>query len=168
MSVRKAGAGHFAKTPPNAGAAAVELALVLPFYVVLLLGIADFGLAYHNELQLSAALAAGAHYAFRQGQTESGSTLTDDVTTFVSAISPVRLTSVMASYNNGLTVTNCYCVSGTAPVYAATTCGATCADGSTSGRFIAITASFTYTAMAVANRVFFASPLSQSVTVRLQ
>jgi Flp pilus assembly protein TadG len=160
-----------ARRSGNAGAAAVELALLAPAFVSLLVGVADFSMAYHDQLQLSSALAAGAEYAFTKGQTESGSTLSTDVTNFVTSVSPISLTSVTASYNNGLSASSCYCVHGSTPSYTlSAACGTTCLDGSgsTSGKYISIFASFTYTAIFTADQVFFSGPFTQTVTARLQ
>ncbi len=155
----------------NAGVAAVELALVTPVFTMLLIGVADFSMAYHRLMQLSSALAAGAQYAFTKGQTDSGSTLTTEVKTFVNAVTAVSLSSVTATYNNGLSATSCYCVSGSGPTYsAAMTCGAACTDGSgsTAGKFISISGSFSYTALFSLDQVFFTNAFQQTVTVRLQ
>jgi Flp pilus assembly protein TadG len=144
---------------------------VAPLFVALLLGVSDLTMAFHRQLQLSSALAAGAQYAFVHGQTETGSTLTTDVTNFVNAISPFTLTTVTSNYNNGLSTTSCYCVSGTTPTYSDTmTCGATCTDGSgsTAGKFVSISGKFTYTPLFSLDSAFFANPFTQTVTVRLQ
>jgi Flp pilus assembly protein TadG len=155
----------------KAGVAALELALVAPVFTTLLVGVADFSMAYHQQLQLAAAVSAGALYAFAQGQTESGTTLTTDVKNFVTAVSAVSLTSVTVKYNNGLVATSCYCVHASPPTYsAAMTCGATCTDGSgsTAGKFVSISAKITYTAKFPPDQAFFPNPFTRRVTVRLQ
>jgi Flp pilus assembly protein TadG len=155
----------------TAGIAALEFALVLPFLFALFAGIADFSFVYHDELQLTAALAAGAQYAFTQGQTESGSTLTSDVTSFINTVSTIPLSTLSATYNNGLSATSCYCVKGSPAVYTGPlTCGAACTDGSgsTAGRFITITGGFSYTAIFPLDQSFFSNPMSQTVTARVQ
>ncbi len=152
----------------------MEFGLLVPVLVVVFLGIADFSLAYHDQLQLSSALASGAQYGFAQGQTETGTTLTSDVTGFINKVSPIPLSSVTASYNNGLTGTTCYCVSGSPAAYTASaSCGATCTDGSgnvlgTSGNYLSITGSFTYAPMFILQTVIFGTSYSQTVTVRLK
>jgi Flp pilus assembly protein TadG len=153
------------------GAAAVEFALVGPFLVFFFVGLADLSFAYHDQLQLSAALAAGAQYAFTKGQTESSSALPGDVTSFVNSISAVTLTSVSASYNNGLSGSSCYCVKGSPAVYTGPlTCGSACTDGSgsTAGKYLSISASYAYTPMFSLDQAFLNSSFTQSVTVRLQ
>jgi len=155
----------------KAGVMAVEFALAAPVFTLLLVVVADLSMAYHRLMQLSSTLAAGAQYAFAQGQTESGSTLTTDVSAFVSAVTPITLASVTVKYNNSLSATSCYCVNGSPPTYSsAMTCGATCTDGSgsTAGKFVSIAGSFNYTAVFPGDQVFFSNPYTQTVTVRLQ
>jgi Flp pilus assembly protein TadG len=165
----------------NAGVAAIEFALLMPVLVMLFLGVADFSMAYHDQLQMSSALSAGAEYAFTQGQTESGSTLDTDVQTFVNSIISTNLknaTATVTVYYNGASAdgvsTNCYCVNGSPPTYTSqgTTCGSSCSDasGSTGGKYVSINGSLTYTPMFSINTVFFAgiNPIKQTITVRLQ
>jgi Flp pilus assembly protein TadG len=154
----------------NAGVAAVEFALLSPFLVLLMVGIGDFSFAYRGQTELASALAAGARYAFTQGQTESGSTLTTDVTNFVTKISAVPLSSVTTSYNNN-DPTNCYCVSGSPATFTAAACGSNCstaAGGATAGQYVSISGSFSYTALFPLDQVFFGNPYTQAVTARLK
>ncbi len=159
----------FARRSGTAGVATLEFGLMLPAFIELFLGVVDFSNAYHQQLQLSSTLAASAEYAFTQGQTDSGSTLETEVTSFASTVTGVSLTTITASYNNGGSATNCYCVTASPATYTQATCGSTCSgNNGTAGKFITITGSITYTALFTPNRVFFGSPMSQSVTVRLQ
>jgi len=155
----------------RAGVAAVEFGLLAPFLFALCAGLADFGFAFHNQLQLSSTLAAAAQYAFTQGQSESGSTLTSDVAGFVNNVSPIKLSSATASYNHGLSASSCYCVDGSPPVYTGpVTCGAACTDGSgsTAGKYVSISGSFSYTPIFPLDQVFFGGAFTQTVTARLQ
>jgi Flp pilus assembly protein TadG len=56
----------------NSASASVELAMVTPVFVLFSAAIADFSLAYHQQLQLASALSAGAEYAFTTGQSNRG------------------------------------------------------------------------------------------------
>jgi Flp pilus assembly protein TadG len=154
----------------RSGVAALELALLLPVMIALFVGITDFSFAYHQQMQLAATLGAAAEYAFTQGQNETGDALTSDVTSFVNKISPFALSTVAASYNNGdSSATSCYCQSGSPATYTGpVTCGSACSDGSTAGKFVALTGSFSYTPIFIADAVFFSAPMAQTVTVRLQ
>jgi Flp pilus assembly protein TadG len=153
----------------RAGVASVELAMVAPLFLLFFTGIVDLSLAFHRELQLSSVLTAGAEYAFTAGQTDSGTTLTTEVVNFVKALSGTTLSTVTATYNNGLVAADYYCVSGSPAVYTGPyATGTACADGSTAGKFLSITGSFTYTAIFRADKAFFPSTYSQTVVVRLQ
>jgi Flp pilus assembly protein TadG len=155
----------------NSASASVELAMVTPVFVLFSAAIADFSLAYHQQLQLASALSAGAEYAFTTGQTQSGAALTSAVTNFVQTVSAVHLSSLTASYNGNLVAADYYCVQGTPAVYSGPyAAGAACTDGSgaTAGKYVSIAASFSYTALFSFDQVFFPAPLSQSVIVRLQ
>jgi Flp pilus assembly protein TadG len=161
----------FARKSCNAGVAALELALIAPFLLVLLVGIADFSIVYHQDLQLASTLAAGAEYAFNKGQNDTGSTLTSEVTSFMNNVSGVPLSTLSVNYHGGTGTTSCYCVNGATPSYTGpVTCGSVCTDGSgsTAGMFVSITAGFSYTALFTVDQVFFSNPITQTVTVRLK
>lgn len=156
-------------TSGKSGVAALEFGLLLPVLAVLFVGIVDFSMVYHDELQLASTLAAGAQYAFAKGQTESGTALTTDVSGFVTGMSAIPLVSVGATYNNGGDAGSCYCVGGAPAAYSGpVTCGGACPDGSTAGKYVTLSAGFDYTPMFAADQVFFSNPMMQSVTVRLQ
>ncbi len=96
------------------GAAAVEFALVLPMLLLLVLGIADFGLAYQARVELTAAAAEGvrdwalnpvATQATAEQRTrEAAVTLEDDdpatkeVTTVATTCTTGQPTSLTATY----------------------------------------------------------------------
>lgn len=77
------------------GAAAVEFGLVLPILLVLLLGIIDFGRAYHAQITLTHAAREGARAFAVNGDTAG---VTGVVTGAATA-----LTGVAVSYPNGST-----------------------------------------------------------------
>jgi Flp pilus assembly protein TadG len=153
----------------RAGVASVELALLAPVLLLFVTSLTDLSMIFHKQLQLSSALTSGAEYGFTQGQSESGAALTADVINFVQTLSGGTLSSVTATYNNGLVATDYYCVSGLPAVYTGPyAAGTACADGSIAGKFLSITGTFTYTAMFKADKAFFGNSFSQTVVVRLQ
>jgi len=156
----------------RSGAGALELGLAAPLLTALCVGIVDFGFAYRKQLQLSGVIDAGAQYAFTEGQTETGTTLDNDVSGFISAISPLALSSVTVVFNNNDTNSNdYYCLSGNPATYSGPySRGASCEDGSgsTAGEYVSVSASFTYTPLFPADKVFFSNPFTQTVYVRLQ
>jgi Flp pilus assembly protein TadG len=137
--------------------------------VALSAGISDFSLVYHQELQLSSTLSSAAEYAMNKGQSETGSTLTTDVTTFVTTITPAPLSAVTINYYGGTSSTSYYCVSTTGAFTANYTKGEACTDGSGSvaGQYITISASFAYTAVFPVDKVWLPKSYTQSVIVRL-
>jgi Flp pilus assembly protein TadG len=153
----------------RAGVAALEMGLVSPVLIALAAGISDCSLAFHKKLQLSSAILAGAEYAFNKGQSETGTTLQTDVTTFITAASPVTLSAVSATYYGGASSTSYYCVSKTGVITGSYTQGAACTDGSGSvaGQYILLSGSVSYTAVFPTDKAFMPNTFTQSVFVRL-
>src|ERR1700693_457800 len=52
------------RSPPRGGAI-IEFALIMPFLVVLLVGLCDLGFAVYDSMQVQAAPEAGGQYAMR-------------------------------------------------------------------------------------------------------
>jgi Flp pilus assembly protein TadG len=160
---------HSRKRDARDGVASLELALVAPVFLLFFASVTDLSMIFHKQLQLSSALTAGAEYGFTAGQSESGSTLTADVINFVQTLTGSTLSSVTATYNNGLVAADDYCVSGAPATYTGPyAAGTPCADGSTSGKFLSISGTFTYAAIFKADKTFFPTSFSQSVVIRLQ
>jgi len=153
----------------RAGVAAVEMGMVAPVLIAVCAGISDCSLVFHDKLELTEALSAGAEYAFTKGQSETGSTLTTDVTGFVSKVSTVALSSVTATYYGGATSTSYYCVSAAGVFTGSYAQGQACTDGSgsTAGQFVTISGSFAYKAVFPTDRPFLPGSYSQTVVVRL-
>jgi Flp pilus assembly protein TadG len=161
--------GGLGRRPPDAGVAAMELGMVAPVLVALCMGIWDFGRVYMAQLQLSTALASGTEFAFAQGQSASGTALTTAVQSFVQTVSPVSLSTIAVSYNNGLGASNYYCVSGAPATYTLATSSTTaCADGSMPGKFVSISGSFTFSPLFAPDQFLLPSTVTQSVVVRVQ
>jgi len=97
----------------RAGNIAVEFALIAPVVLVMLVGIADYGTAVYDRLQLSSAVRAGIQYATLPGVSTG-------------AVQQV-VTDALTSDPSAVTVTAqqvCECSDGTA-----TACDQTCSDG---------------------------------------
>jgi len=155
---------------------ALEFALIAPLLILMLLEIADLGLALISRERLLSAVAAGAHYAALKGQNLSqasaATTLMSEVATVVTKAGPLTTIVPQVRYNNGLDSSNfaaCYCLSGTTPTYSAATCGSACSsDGPTAGKYLAISATVTYTPLFSLNQALIPSPQSATALVRLQ
>ena len=111
------------------GVAAVEFAILVPVLFALFVGVANYGLAMFEKMELTSAARAGGQVA-----------LIDS-----SDIAAIQEAVVAASNSNittaDVTVTQaCQCSDGTS-----VTCGNTCSDGGTNRFFYTITATEDYT-----------------------
>jgi Flp pilus assembly protein TadG len=106
------------------GTAAVEFGLVVTFLSFLFIGLADFGMGYWEDMQVSNAAVAGAEYAIANGWNQSG------ITTAVT--SATGLGSIQATPAPTQT---CGCPSATGGI-ATATCGSSCASGVTAGTYV--------------------------------
>ena len=89
------------------GAAAVEMALVLPVLLFLLMGIIDFGRAYSTQIQLSAAAREGVRLASLNPVSNTTSTMQKNDTVYGDNAITLRVQSAAAGIN-GVTATPVY------------------------------------------------------------
>ena len=88
----------------NTGAALVEAAIALPFFLILLVGIVDLGTGMYRAMSVNAATQAGAAYAVLNKGATSGSSLlnaaADDLNIFpdVTQSISVGVVTVTATY----------------------------------------------------------------------
>ncbi|NBB82399.1 MAG: hypothetical protein GVY28_03245 [Alphaproteobacteria bacterium] len=118
------------------GSMAVEAALVVPVMATLLIGGVDFGTAYVEGVRLSGAARAGTQPALYDPQSWQNGTAME-----LTALSEYTGTAVSGDTRVALPVSAaarsfCAC-QGDAELQ----CTSTCADGSTPGRFVAVTVS---------------------------
>ena len=93
------------RRPPttcDAGAAAVEMALVLPILMLLICGIIDFGRAYNTQLTLTHAAREGAR-VWALGGTQA--TVTTRVTDATDGMTGVSVTTTTCTFGSATTVT---------------------------------------------------------------
>ena len=139
------------------GAAAVEFALLLPVVLAGLTGVANYGLATYEKMELVSAARAGAQMAIRdRTDTSVIRQVTVDSTNLNITTSSVTATEV------------CECADGTT-----VTCGATCSDGSSNRYFMTVTVTKTFDPVVVGQDavllIFGKSfTISGSVRVRTQ
>lgn len=103
--------------------AAIEFAIVLPFILLLLSGIINFGLILVNKNQLNTVAAAGIYFAFGNSSEPLLVTTAMDTSTNISP-----LTTAAVSF--------CECLDET-PV---TGCSETCNDGKAPNKYVTVTA----------------------------
>lgn len=130
------------------GAAAVEFALIIPVILAALTGIANYGLAMYNKMELVSAARAGAQQAILDRT---------DTTAIKNAV--VDSTNLGITTANVTTVESCMCSDGST-----TTCGVACVDGDPNHYYMTITANYTHTLLLLGTSI----NLSGSVKVRTE
>ncbi|NQV83725.1 MAG: pilus assembly protein [Rhodospirillales bacterium] len=111
------------------GAAAVEFALLAPIVLAVLAGVANYGMAMIEKMELESAARAGAQMA------ANDRTATTTIQNAVINANDLSLTAA------DITLTeSCWC----ADVSATATCGSTCADGDSAQYFMTVSVSTTF------------------------
>jgi Flp pilus assembly protein TadG len=145
------------------GVAAVEFALVVPFFALILAATVDFGIELYLREQLDDSVSAAANYALVNSQQVNSSNAASLGSTLASLVANTHgsnWASSTVTVNAGPTATSggsssgtasaadsCYCPTGGASslTWGATqTCGATCPSGAVAGKFVLVTASASY------------------------
>ncbi len=174
----------------RAGVAAVEFALILPVFGLLLAGVVDLGNVLYTRFRLDSAVSAAADYVEVHAASVSstgGAALASNAATIVQSSQGANWANASVVINNGPTATinngtsssggtatnadSCYCPTYTAGATswgAAVTCGSACGAGSSAGKFVTITASRTYTPVFSTYGIVQAGAISTSATVRTQ
>jgi Flp pilus assembly protein TadG len=156
-------------TRHNAGIAAMEFAMVTPIFAIILAGVADLGGLVTTRFRLDTAVAAASNYVLVHGtqvSSTNGAALATSASTIVTTSDTATTANGTVVINNGPTVTVasgtstssgtasnadlCYCPTGSPSSLtwgAAVACGSTCTGGGLAGKFVLITANYTYTAI---------------------
>lgn len=151
------------------GAAAVEIAIILPVMLTILMGIGEFGQATLQKERMQAAVNAGIEVALQGADNATdtgGRTLAASIAQLVRDHGTGGNGTATVVVNNGAVATavagggaaassgtaanaaQCYCPTGRAAALAwgaPTSCGASCAGGGTAGRFVAVSLAKTRT-----------------------
>lgn len=151
------------------GAAAVEIAIVLPIIMLLLMGIGEFGQATVQKARMQAAVNAGVELGLMgaaNANDTGGGALAASIAQLVrdhgtggngTATVTVNNGAIAVALSAGGTATTsgtaanaaqCYCPTGSAATLAwgtPTGCGATCPGGGAAGRFIVVALAFART-----------------------
>lgn len=109
----------------RAGVGAVEFALMLPILVLLMVAVADFGLAVNEKMRLTTAARAGAQAAYKASGDTAG------VVVAVQQASGLDAAAITIASQK-----SCGCMSG-----AAVACDGTCADGNGVRTYVAVSVS---------------------------
>jgi len=153
----------------RSGASAVEFALVSPIYMLLFVGVNDFGMAMYNKFALSGSVSAAANYAIANASevgSANGATLAQNLALIVAGAHAANWANATITINDGPVATlsggvvttsgsasaanSCYCptLSGSAVSWgSAMTCGTSCSGGGIAGKFVSIVATTTYNSL---------------------
>jgi Flp pilus assembly protein TadG len=133
------------------GGAAVEFGIIFPFFAVLVLGLAEYGMVMFQFMNVSHASQVGANYAMLNG--------------FNPANIKTAVTNATGIPAGNITVAEtCGCATGTA--IAATSCGPplpACGNGLTAGAYVTVTVTRAYSPAAPG----IPSPLTAATLVRV-
>jgi len=138
----------------RSGAAAVELALALPFLAAVLLPMVDIGMAAYQQMAVDDAAQAGAAYALAHGW---NSTAIQAAVTSASDITGIAASPAPAEF--------CGCPSGSS--VASATCGSICANGLSVGTYVTVSAQRTFTPLVPYSGYGSSVVISGSSTVRI-
>jgi Flp pilus assembly protein TadG len=174
----------------NDGLAAIEFAMLLPVYLLILVGAVDMGGMLYTSYQLEAAVAAGSQYAAVNSanvNSTNGASLASSIAGVVENANGSAWANNTVVVNNGPSVTvtagtsssggtasnadSCYCPTGSPPNWvwgSAATCGSSCAGGGEAGKFVTITASKAYSPLLSTFGLINNGTLTQNATVEVQ
>jgi Flp pilus assembly protein TadG len=169
------------------GAAALELGVVAPMLMLFATMFLDVNKAYRDQTQITAAVGAGAEFAYVAAQTgtASAATIISEITSEVVATSNALLTANNVSiYLNGnpvnastasTTLTSYWaqrcCLSGSGSTISFSGCSSTpptCTDASNPGLYLTITASASFSPYISVDTQMTGKTLSGSIITRIQ
>jgi Flp pilus assembly protein TadG len=156
----------FLATRHDDGVAALEFALISPAFVLVLAGIVDLGGVVSAKFRLDTAIAAASNYVLvnnSQVSSSQGAALATNIASIVTTGDTTTTANGTVVVNDGPTVTVsagtstssgtaasadlCYCPTGSPSSLtwgSAVTCGSTCPSGLLAGKFVLISANYTY------------------------
>lgn len=169
------------------GIAAVEFAIIVPVFLIMLMGVIDVGQLLYTYYRLDQAVAAGSQYAALNGgnvNSTGGGALASSIATIVESANGSAWANDSIVVNNGPSVTitsgvastsgtasnadSCYCPTGSGSTWSwgsAIDCGASCPSSGEAGKFVTITASYNYVPFVRFYNFITSSTISQSGTV---
>ncbi len=180
----------FARPAGERGNAAVEFAILVPIFLLLMTGMVDMSQLLCDYYELDQAVAAGAQYAALNAANVSstnGASLASAVATSVEGANGTAWANDTVVVNNGPTVTftsgtssaggtaanadNFYCLTGSAPNWiwgTAYTSEVSCTGGGSAGKYVTITATYNYVPVLNFSALIGRRTLSQSAAVQVE
>ncbi len=146
----------------RSGIAAVEFALIAPVLFFLLIVMLDFSYAYNVRLKVINAVTAASQFAFQKGKavtTATSETFLNDVRNVVTQMVRTRdapqVTVLFNNAENGSTVSNYYCLSGSPATWSSTgSAQKSCGGSIMSGKFVTISVTSNAPTLFSVNPVF--------------
>lgn len=174
----------------EAGIAAIEFAILVPVFLILMLGVVDVGQMLYDYYQLDQAVAAGAQYAALNAANvtaSQGGQVASAIATAVEAANGSAWANDTVVVNDGPTVTvtngsasssgtaanadDFYCLTGSPPSWSwgtAYTTQTTCSGGGTAGKFVTIQASYNYVPILSFYAFIGPTTLTQNAAVQVE
>ena len=137
----------------QAGATAVEFAVIAPILIAMMIGIVDYGLGLYTDTQLANAAQAAVDYAMQKGYDAAAMTTV--------AQSSTRLTGITAAPSQ-------YCGCPSATGVTSTSCDSSCSDGLTAGTYAKVVATKEYGTLLSYPGIPANIHLSETATARVQ
>jgi Flp pilus assembly protein TadG len=131
------------------GNAALEMGIIFPIFVTLIVGIAQYGLAIFQIMEVGYAAQVGANYAVNNGFNAANIQTAVTSATALSTITAPTPTEA------------CFCASATG--LSSATCGGTCAGGGTASFYVTVQSSAGYSPVLPG----IPSPITAQAVVRL-
>jgi Flp pilus assembly protein TadG len=151
------------------GVAALEFVIIAPMLIMCCVGVADFGLALRDQMQLNQAVSDGASYAFAAQQLLAAQNRVTSSQVAAVTAANLNLPNVQAAATTPgpfCPQTNSQSVPPTTSLIAGSY-DKPCADGNPAGTYMTITAQYTYTSLTPVYAWLSNTVLSASATVRL-
>lgn len=136
------------------GAAAIEMAFILPIAILLFIATVDYGVAIYRQMEVRQAAQVGAEYAVLHGFNANAiSQAVTGATVFGVSASPAPAT---------------YCGCATSAGVTTATCGTTCSDGTSAGTYAKVSSQGQYSTVLPYPYVQRSFTLTGQATVRIQ
>ena len=137
------------------GVAAIEFAMIVPLLSLMVVSVADIGMAVHRKMQVEHAAQAGAEYAIVNGF---------DADAISSAVTSATDSTAISAQPRPVKFCGCATASGIDTL----TCGAICPGGALAGTYTTVSAQATYSTIINYTVVPDAYTYNAQSTVRLQ
>jgi Flp pilus assembly protein TadG len=153
----------------RSGVAAMELALLAPIMIMIMIAVIDFGAALLSRAQIAHALAGSAEYASLAGQNNVAlATIAANARAVASVVASQFLaTPTVTAVVNQNAAAGSKCCPGTTWSCSATA-GFICADGSTPGIYLTVTAQYPFKPLFAADVYLAGKTFTDSIVVPLQ